>query len=701
MGENCVAPTSSHVTVRKRVAILFLCATVIMAGLVCRLAYLQFYKSAWLAENAVDQRVRDIPVEAKRGIIFDRNGRELAVSISTESVYAIPAEIRDPEETAAKLAAILALDANNLAAKLKKRQAFMWVKRKIDANTAKAVKMLNLPGIGLTQESQRYYPHDNVAAHILGFTGIDSQGLDGVELTFDNYLRGRPGSIVVEYDARGREIPQATHRFVPPTDGHNIYLTIDIVIQQIVERELERVVKDTQAKAATIIIMKPDTGEILALANRPDYNPNRFAEYSPKLWRNVAVSNAYEPGSTFKIITSAAAMSEKVVRLEDRFFDPGSVEVQGRHIRCWKHGGHGSQSFTQVVENSCNVGFVNIGLRLGSEAFYDYIEEFGFGRLTGIDLPGEAKGILIDKTKVKPINIATMAIGQSIAVTPIQLLTAVSAVANDGQFNRPQIVREVRDKSGQIIRGFQVDVISRVMEASVARELKGILEKVVEEGTGRNAYIEGFRIAGKTGTAQKVGGGGYLPDKYVASFIGFAPADHPQVAMLVIIDEPVGLYYGGQIAAPVFAAVMKDVLPYLKVAPQASASGGAESKEAHIVVPSVINLPIADAIQALQKAGLASRIEEAGERIADQIPKPGSRVPKNSTILLYTQTPRYIEGEVTVPDCTGKSLIEATNLLAELGLSIKPNGYGTKALRQDPAPGSKVVVGSVVTIYFE
>lgn len=691
----------SHVTIRKRVAFLFLVISVIMMGLISRLLYLQFYKSAWLSENAVDQRIREIPVEAKRGIIYDRHGRELAVSVSTESVYAIPAEIRNPEETAASLAAILALDETNLKNKLKKRQAFTWVKRKIDAETARNVQLLNLPGIGLTQESQRYYPNDNLAAHVLGFNGIDSQGLDGVEMTFDSYLKGRSGSIVIEYDARGREIPQATHRFMSPVEGHNIYLTIDLVIQQIVERELDRLMKETQAKAATIIAIDPRDGGILALANRPDYNPNKFSEYSPKLWRNIAISNAYEPGSTFKIITTSAVMSEHIVKPEERFFDPGEVEVQGRNIHCWKHGGHGSQSFTEMVQNSCNVGFVNVGLRLGRDLFYQYIDAFGFGRQTNIDLPGEAKGITIDRAKATPINIATMSIGQSIAVTPVQLVTAAAAVANDGKLLRPQIVREVKDKSGQVIRGFQPDVVRQVLDTSVTKQVKEILESVVSQGTGRNAYIEGYKIAGKTGTAQKVGAGGYLPDKYVASFVGFAPADNPQVAMLVIIDEPVGLYYGGQIAAPVFGAVMKDVLQYLKVNPELSPSAKPGNAESHVLVPSVINLSIPEAIKELGKVGLTPRVEESGDRIADQIPKPGSRVPSGGGVLLYTMTPRYSSGEVTVPDLSGQSQREAADVLAELGLVINPVGTNGKVVKQDPLPGSKVLSGTSITTYIE
>ena len=594
----------------------------------------------------------------------------------------------------------MALDAEQLTAKLKKRQAFTWIKRKIDEPAAIAVKKLDLPGIGLTQESRRFYPNDNLASHVLGFTGIDSQGLDGVELTFDSYLKGRPGGIVVEYDARGQEIPYASHRFISPVEGQNIYLTIDMVIQQIAERELDKVMRDTQAKSATIIVMQPASGEILALANRPDYDSNKFADYSPKMWRNPAVSNTYEPGSTFKIITVSASLAEGVVSPESRFNDPGEIEVQGRHIHCWKAGGHGSQSFVEVVKNSCNPGFVAVGLRLGAEAFYKYINSFGFGKQTGIDLPGEAKGIIIDKAKVKPINIATMAIGQSIAVSPVQLLTAASAIANDGQLLRPQIVREVRDKDGRLIRAFSPDAVAGVLDQKTARIVKGILEKVVEEGTGKNAFVEGYHIAGKTGTAQKVGAGGYEPGRYVASFVGFAPAGKPQIAMLIVIDEPVGPYYGGVIAAPVFGAVAKDILQYLKVTPDIAAKTP-ETQETHIILPSLINLDVSSAINELRKAGLTARVEEDGGRIADQVPKPGSRVPQGSCVLLYTISPRFLAGEITVPDLTGKTAREAGDTLAELGLMIRTSGDSGKAVKQDALPGAKVPSGTVVTVYFE
>jgi stage V sporulation protein D (sporulation-specific penicillin-binding protein) len=700
------------VVIRKRVALLFLVVALVMCGLVGRLVYVQFFRSGWLLENAMDQRVRDIPVEAKRGTIFDRNGKELAVSINLESAYAIPAEIRDKEQTAAQLAAILGLDKEKLLKRLNQPSSLIWVQRKIDTDKAQKIKALNLSGIGLTQESKRYYPESTLAAHVLGFAGIDSQGLDGVESTYDAYLKGKKGRIVIEYDAGGREIPNATHKFIPPQDGDVVYLSIDKVIQFIVERELEQVIQETQAMAATIVAMNPQTGEILALANRPTYDPNHYGDYTPKLWRNSALSNSYEPGSTFKIVTAAAGLQEKAVRQTDPFFDPGFAEVQGRHIRCWKPGGHGSQTFLEVVKNSCNPGFIAVGLRLGADTFYNYLHAFGFDKITETDLPGEAKGILIPRERTKPINIATMSMGQGIAVTPIQLLTAVAAVANDGVLLKPQIVREIRNKEGQLVKAFNTEVVRQVIAPEIAQELKGILEQVVADGTGRNAFIEGYRIAGKTGTAQKVGAGGYEQGRYVASFVGFAPANDPKIALLVIIDEPQGLYYGGQIAAPVFGRVMKDVLQYLKLPLQIERANAAKQDNVNmtnspdidikveLIVPSLINLAVYDAQKLAADAGLSVNTDGQGLRVVDQLPKPGSKVYGGTKVLLYTE-PRFADVgmQITVPDLRGKPLRQAGELLGDIGLLLEAVGSG-KAINQEPEPGVKVSPGSTVRITF-
>lgn len=545
--------------------VVLLAATLLVTGLGCRLCYLQLYRSGWLSDSAAGQRMRSIPIEPRRGVVYDRNGVELAVSNSIESVYAVPAEIKDVGHAAAALAAILDLDEGKLQKKLARRQAFTWVARKVAPAQSEAVKKLDIAGIGLTEEGERLYPGGELACHVLGFTGLDSQGLDGVELSLDETLRGKRGSVVVEYDGGGREIPAAAHRYVAPEAGRDVYLTIDAVIQKLVERGLERALDETQAKAATIVAMQPATGEILAMASRPGYDPNAFSKYPSKQWRNIAVSNAFEPGSTFKILTAAAALDAGSVSAGDRFFDSGAIEVQGRTIHCWKHGGHGSQTFKEVVENSCNTGFVSVGLRLGAETFYRYLDAYGLGRATDVDLPGEAKGILIAPQKVQPINLGTMAMGQSIAVTPMQLVTAVSAVVNGGVYHRPHIARQTQSADRQSLEKAEPEALRRVVSPEVSRQMREILESVVANGTGKNAAIEGYRIGGKTGTAQKAGRGGYEPGKYIASFVGFAPADDPQIVMMVAIDEPVGIYYGGQVAAPVFREIMRDVLAYMRV----------------------------------------------------------------------------------------------------------------------------------------
>lgn len=632
--------STAHVVVRKRVALFFLLFMFLLSGLGARLVYLQGHQSEWLAERAEKQRVRLIPVEAKRGTIYDRNGKVMAESVSALSVYAIPSEVEDEGKTAAELAAVLHLDADKIEAKLRRRQAFVWLARRIDAETAAEVRALRLAGVGVSEESKRTYPNGQGAAHVLGFSGMDNQGLNGIELMMNAELSGLGGNVAAEYDAGGREIPYAPYRYEKPTAGNDVYLTIDLVLQQIAEKELARVVEETGAKGGSILMMRPQTGEILAVANQPTYDPNSFGEYDAAVWRNIGVSNAYEPGSTFKILTMAAALNEGVVTPEDRFFDGGDIEVQGRRIHCWKHGGHGSVSFREVVEGSCNVGFVGVGLRLGSERFYPYLRSFGLGSPTGVGLPGEAGGIIIPQAKAVPLNIATMAMGQSIAVTPIQLLAAVSAAVNGGVWHVPRIVREVRDQGGNVVRSFEGDAGRRVIREEVSQVVRTLLEGVVANGTGKNGALVGYRVGGKTGTAQKVGAGGYMQGKYIASFVGFLPADAPEIAMLVVIDEPTGMYYGGQIAAPVFPAVMQDVVEYLKIAP--TEAGDEPAQEEIVGVPDVAGCGAEDAVQILEKVGLTADCIGEGT-VGAQIPPAGSRERRGTKVLLYLQADRIRE----------------------------------------------------------
>ena len=627
--------STAHVVIRKRVALFFVLFAVLLMGLGFRLVYLQGYQNEWLAKRAEDQRVRLIPVEAKRGTIYDRNGKILAESVSALSVYAIPAEVENVSETAAALAAVLNLDAEKIEKKLARRQSFVWLARRIDTKTADAVRALRLVGVDVSEESRRTYPNGQVGAHILGFVGADNQGLDGIELMMDRYLLGTGGGVVAEYDASGKEIPYAPYRYEMPTVGQDVYLTIDLVLQQLAERELLRAVEETGAKGGTVLLMDPRSGEVLAMANRPTYDPNQFGEYPASSWRNIGVTNTYEPGSTFKVLTTAAALNEGVVTVNDRFFDGGDIEVQGRRIHCWKHGGHGSVSFREVVEGSCNVGFVGVGLRLGAERFYPYLKAFGLGHATGISLPGEAVGIMIPEEKAVPLNLATMAMGQSIAVTPIQLLAAVSAAINGGVWHEPRIVKEVRNANGDVTESFATGEGRRVIREEVSAVVRELLAGVVANGTGKNGALDGYRVGGKTGTAQKVGAGGYMQGKYIASFVGFLPADAPELAMLVVIDEPTGMYYGGQIAAPVFPALMKDAVDYCNIA-RTEAGEATESAEL-VEVPDVVGREANDGMRLLREVELVP--ECIGEGVVTaQVPPMGSRVMKGTKVLLYLGT---------------------------------------------------------------
>lgn len=679
-----------------------------MLLLIGRLAWIQFVRGDELREKAEANRMDDIPVPAKRGTIYDRNGVELVESISSNSVCAFPPEVKrgDPAKTARELAGILDLKYEDVYKRITKKTNFEYIKRRVDdPDKIDQIKKLDLPGIDIIEESQRSYPKGEFASHILGFVGTDNIGLDGLEMKLDKYLQGISGRIITEKDAKGRDIPQALHEYEPPEPGDGVWLTIDQTIQYFAERELNNVVEQYQPKNAVAIVMDPKTGEILAMASRPDFDPGQYQESPAENRRNQAIQLNYEPGSTFKIITAAAALEEGVVKPDDRFYDPGYIMVQGRKIKCWRYPrAHGDESFLQVVENSCNPGFVKVGLDLGKEKFYKYIRAFGFGRKTGISLTGEATGIVIPEKKVTPINIATISIGQSISVTPIQLITAASAVANDGVLMQPHLVKKITDFKGNVVKDYKPQPVRQVISKSTARQLDGILEKVVSEGTGINAYLPGYRVAGKTGTAQKAGVGGYSQGKYVASFMGFAPADDPRVAILVVIDEPQGgSYYGGQIAAPIFKNLARDVLRYLNVTPILSQEEiKNKTQQAEVLVPDIINTSLDDAQRIMGEAGLQTRTEGEGSWVINQQPKGGAKLPAGTRVVIYlgSQGKGIPSGqEVTVPDLTGLTMREAGQLLGQLGLQLNPQGTGI-ASGQKTSPGTKVRSGTAVTVIF-
>lgn len=631
----------SNVTMRRRLFWALAGMALFFAALIGRLAYVQLIIGPELAARAEDSWRREIPFTAKRGEIRDRNGIRLAYNVSTPTVRAIPAQIEDPETTARLLAGVLNTDEQKLLETITKRQAIVDIRpagRKIDLELAERVRKLNLPGIVVSEDNQRYYPFDDLAAHVLGFTGIDNQGLTGVELIYDEYLRGINGSISFLADAAGRSMPGTSDEYIPPRDGLTLQLTLDKNIQTILERELDAAMIKYEPNQAIAIAMDPNNGEILGMAATPDYKPAEYREYPPEIYnRNLPIWMTYEPGSTFKIITLAAALEEGKVDLKhDTFFDSGEIEVAGAHLHCWKSGGHGSQTFMEVVQNSCNPGFVALGQMLGKETLFKYIHDFGFGVKTGIDLGGEENGILFKPEKVGPVELATTSFGQGVSVTPIQQVAAVSAAINGGKLYWPHVAKAWIDPvSGSVIDEIEPKLKKQVISEETSALVREALESVVAKGTGRNAYIDGYRVGGKTGTAQKVVNGRYSANEHIVSFVGFAPADDPQIVIYVAVDNPKGVQFGGTVAAPIVRSMMVDVLQYLGVEPRKEQM---EKKlqftdVPYVEVPNLVGLTRKDLLYSYVDFGLA--YSGSGEVIVNQAPKPGTRVPRGSTIRIY------------------------------------------------------------------
>ncbi|MBX6377797.1 MAG: peptidoglycan glycosyltransferase, partial [Clostridia bacterium] len=621
------------IRLRKRVLLLFFGVTLALLGLAVRLFWIQFLDGPALRQRAASVRTRAIPVEPKRGAIVDRKGRELAISINADTVVANPAEVRDPRRTAQQLAEVLGGDAASLERILTRRSAFEYVRRKIRPEQARRLRSLQLPGVYLTQESERVYPNGPVAAHVLGFVGVDSQGLAGVEVQYDRELRGVPGNIVVEYDARNQQIPQSQPRYVQPRDGLSLQLTLDQTIQYILERELERAVVQWNPLGAWGAVMDPRSGEILALAVRPAFDPNDLMAYiirreeagaddaRQELWRNRFISDAFPPGSVFKPITAAAGIDTGKLLPSTPFFDRGFIQVLGHRISNWNGVGLGSTDFAHGFAESANTIFAQAGLMVGKVDFYRYVEAFGLTEPTGIDLPGEGIGVRPPLSRATDLDLALMAFGQTLTVTPVQMMTAIAAIANGGQLVVPHVARAFLDAEGRVVRRIDPPPRRRVISERTARTVRALMAGVVTGGTGEQARIPGYSVGGKTGTSQKVVGGRVVPGKNIASFIGFAPVDEPKVLVYIMVDEPRGIPYGGQVAAPVFRAVMQDVLRYLGVPPDQpealpgdtlpspSAAGappaGAPSNGAErVAVPDVVNLTVDEARQELAAVGL-------------------------------------------------------------------------------------------------
>lgn len=628
--------------IHKRIRIVLIIIIICFILIISKVFYIQVIDYKKLNKYANNLWSRNLPIEADRGKITTSDGTVIADNLTTVSLIFIPNQIdKDKkEEIATNIASILKCNVNAIKEHIYKSSSIERVHpegRRLDYEQADAIDKLNYEGVYLVKESKRIYPHDLLLCHTLGYVGIDNQGLSGLELQYDNYLTGAAGSIQYYSDAKGQKLKRAEN-YVEPTNGIDVELTINYDIQSAIERELDNAMKKYRADGAWSLAMNPNTGEILGIASRPGFDPNNYQDYSTEeINRNLAIWSTYEPGSTFKIVTLATSLEEGVVDLDkDQFYDGGSVNVDGARIKCWKHGGHGQQTFLEVVQNSCNPGFVELGRRLGKETLFKYINNFGFGEKTGIDLNGEGKGILFNLDRVGPVELATTAFGQGVSVTAIQQVAAVSAAVNGGTLYQPYVVKRlIEPETKEIIQENKPKKVRTVISEDTSSKVRYALEHVVALGSGRNAYIENYRIGGKTGTAQKVNNGVYMVGNYITSFICFLPADNPQVVLYVAIDYPKGITaYGGTVAAPIAKNIIEDIIPALDIKPS---TGGVDKEYQYYEtkyseVANVLGLSPKEARQEL--SNFTIEYSGTGNKVISMSPEAGSKVPVGSTIRL-------------------------------------------------------------------
>ncbi len=689
-----------------------------------RLIYLQIFRYGEFHQRADHQQQRSINVSAKRGIIFDRQGNELAMSIMVDSAFAVPSEVPDLPTAVSLITRITGDDARMVLADCRAHKTFCWVARKADTETIARIRALNLQGIHFQKESKRFYPKRELAAQVLGYVGTDDGGLSGIEREYDEQLRGQPGRMQISVDARKKWFARIEKQ---PEAGSNLVLTIDEKIQYIAERELEQAIRDTHAIAGTVIVENPRTGEVLALANRPTFNPNIKKEIKNEALKNRAVSDIYEPGSTFKLVTISGALEERLTKPEEMFdCQMGSIVINGMRIRDSKP--HGVLSVADVLAESSDVGAIKIALRLGEDRFYKYIRAFGFGQQTGIELPGETRGMTKPVNRWSKVSIGAISMGQEIGVSAVQLAAMVSTFANDGVWEAPRIVATTTSPQSmpQTI-AFHPEHERRVISSMTAAQMRQMMRGVVLHGTGRKAVLEGYTSAGKTGTAQKVdpNTGAYSHTKYVGSFAGFAPINNPAITVAVILDSAVGLHQGGQVAAPVFQRITQQVLEYLHVPHDLQlppnrqvwlAQNKVRDSELDESSPDHLGsaLEVADAtsmeppppptIQPPKPPAAQGPVVPVSLREKETVAVPLSTSPPsmadaakaspNGTVVLDVE-----QGGIEVPSFLGKSVRGALEIAQDSGLELNPVGSGI-AREQTPVPGTHVTAGSRVLVKF-
>lgn len=627
----------------ERIKITFLVMLILFIFIILRVFYIQVFDYKKLNEYASDLWSRDLPIEANRGLILDRNGVVLADNLTTTSLVLIPNQIKEKEKATEELSKILNVSYDEMQKHVYKKTSIERVHpegRRLSYDIAEKISNLKLDGVYLVKEAKRYYPYGNLLSHSLGYVGIDNQGLSGLELEYDEYLTGKSGAIKYFSDAKGNKL-NVSDVYVEPQDGMNLYLTIDINIQKSIERELDNIVDMFSPDMALAVVMNPKTGEILGMGSRPDYNPNTYQKYSQDvLSRNLPVWSSYEPGSTFKIITMATSVEEKIIDIEnDHFYDSGSVNVDGSVLKCWKAGGHGDQTFLQVLQNSCNPGFVKLGQMLGKERLFSYIKKFGFGEKTGVDLNGEGQGILFPLEKVGNVELSTTAFGQGVSVTPIQQVTAVSAVVNGGYLYKPYIVKSIAEKeTNSIIQETSKILVRKVISSETSAIMRHALESVVAKGGGKAAYIEGYRIGGKTGTAQKVKDGRYLVGNYIMSFMSIVPSNDPEAVFYLAIDNPKNTaLLSSYTTTPIARRVLLDIIDALDIKEQKE---GMEkdlewTDKIMYQVPNVIGKSVKEAKKLL--SNFTIEYTGTGETVISQSPEANTKLEDRGTVRLLLE----------------------------------------------------------------
>ncbi len=661
-----------NVDTKRRILILFVACVAALLVLCGRLGWIMLVNGEEYSTKAIEQQTKDTTIDASRGIIYDTNMKELAVNAPSYTIWVRPAELKDKKGDVKSMASILSeitgRDAAEIQTELQKDSALVRIAKDLDTEQANKIRTYmskgELPGISVDESTKRYYPYSTFASHVIGHTSDDNEGIAGLELFYNDYLSGTKGRVIRNTDASGRQISYGTEKYYEAEDGLNLVLTIDEVLQHYLDNALESAYYGTGASRTMAIAMNPDTAEILAMSIFPGYDLNNpriptnekdFEEYNAlqsnedkiaywnKMWRNSLISDTYEPGSTFKLITTAIALEEGLTNMNETFYCKGYYQLYTDVLKCWRYyNPHGAESLSVAVQNSCNPVFVTLGLRIGAQKYYQYLDNLGFSEKTGVDLPGETSALMYDRNTIKPTELATMSYGQGVSVTPIQLITALSSVVNGGYLRKPHIVKEILDDDGNVIYKNDNKVIRRTVSEQTSAEMREIMESVVAKGTGKAGYIPGYRVGGKTGTADKVINGRYAKGKVYCSFLGIAPSDDPEIIVLFIVDEPAGaVHYASTMAVPYARDFLEDALVYMQVEPKYTSSEAANLSTGTVTVPSLTGYTVEQASAVLSKLGLGTIVmpenSTAAQEVIDQYPKAQTKVNGDSSVYIYTE----------------------------------------------------------------